>query len=432
MKKEKKILCKKDIVKYFVPSLVIVFLISLGACILDNAFGVTDYLFRDGQDARSIVTDFFLVEIQVTFIVVSLSTALSTQSKRVYWVDSFQYRLIKPKLTNFTALSSYILATLIVGILWEILDRALTGYNGLLGILTSFILSLVFMIILSMRMIGANFGEESIKRELEEELTRERNKKKITEHIGYDEGLRIPQIRELVQVTFQEVEEKKLDLVCENLDLLFRMHFSHELKRCYNYAKKTLQSAEVMEEIDFSLMSKAVRDYDRNFFFMDCPLSFDSLVRWWEEMIDERFDEAVVLWQEGKKDEARRIRNELYTMFSESMEYRVRGELDDLEVQDDDTNMKRYRVIYLMGYFVERRTDARGVLDNDFEYISLGKDWAVSEKETVEDESVREDAASLVLFAKECLAYWCNNECSEDIQMYMDIDMGTLEDSKEF
>lgn len=430
--KKNRVLIKKDILKYFLPSLIIVFLISLGACFLDNAFGVTEFLFEDLTDARSIVTDFFLVEIQVTFIVVSLSTALSTQSKRVYWVDSFQYRLIKPKFTNFTALSSYILATLIVGIVWEILDRCLKNFGGMMGIMASFVLSLVFMIILSMRMIGANFGEEAIKRELEDELRKRLQEQKITEHIGYDKGLRIPEVRELVQVTFQEIEEKKLDLVCENLDLLLRLRFPHELKRCYDYAKKSLQSPEIMEEIDFSLMRKAVRDNESSFFFMDCPLSTDSLIRWWDEMIDERFDEAVILWQEGKKDEAMRIRRELYTLFAESMWYRVRDEIDDLDDQDDKTNDRRYRIIYMMGYFVERRTDARGVFDRDFEFIPLGKDWGVSEKESITDESTLEDAASLVLFAKNTLDHWREKGCSEDIEMYMDADMGTLDDSLNF
>ncbi|MCR4961006.1 MAG: hypothetical protein K6A74_06095 [Lachnospiraceae bacterium] len=430
--KKNRVLIKKDILKYFLPSLIIVFLISLGACFLDNAFGVTEFLFEDLTDARSIVMDFFLVEIQVTFIVVSLSTALSTQSKRVYWVDSFQYRLIKPKITNFTALSSYILATLIVGIVWEILDRCLKNFGGMMGIMASFVLSLVFMIILSMRMIGANFGEEAIKRELEDELRKRLQEQKITEHIGYDKGLRIPEVRELVQVTFQEIEEKKLDLVCENLDLLLRLRFPHELKRCYDYAKKSLQSPEIMEEIDFSLMRKAIRDNESSFFFMDCPLSTDSLIRWWDEMIDERFDEAVILWQEGKKDEAMRIRRELYTLFAESMWYRVRDEIDDLDDQDDKTNDRRYRIIYMMGYFVERRTDARGVFDRDFEFIPLGKDWGVSEKESITDESTLEDAASLVLFAKNTLDHWREKGCSEDIEMYMDADMGTLYDSLNF
>ena len=430
--KKKQVLIKKDILKYFLPSLIIVFLISLGACMLDNAFGVTEFLFEDLADARSIVTDFFLVEIQVTFIVVSLSTALSTQSKRVYWVDSFQYMLIKPKFTNFTALSSYILATLIVGIIWEIMDRCLKSFSGMMGIMASFMLSLVFMIILSMRMIGANFGEEAIKRELEDELKKRKKEQKISEHIAYDKGLRIPEIRELVQVTFQEIEEKKLDLVCENLDLMLRLRFTPELKRCYNYAKKSLQSPEIMAEIDFSLMRKAVRDNESTFFFRDCPLSVDSLIRWWPEMIDERFDEAVILWQGGKKDEAMRIRRELYTLFAESMWYHVRNELNNLEIQDDETNDRRYEIIYLMGYFVERRTNKRDVYDQDFEPIPLGKDWGVSEKESITDESTIEATASLVRFAKKTLNYWRTMDCSEDIEFRMDADMFTIDDSENF
>ena len=183
MKKRKnKLLRKKDVARFFLPSLVIVLALCLLGCILDNALGLTEYLFGSGEEAGNIVTDFFLVEVQVTFIVVSLSTVLSTQSKRVYWVDSFQYRLIRPKYTNFTALSSYILSTLVVGIILEILDRCIKDFSGIMGVFVSFVLSVVLMIVLSMRMIGANFGEEAIKAELEEELREYKEKQKVTEH----------------------------------------------------------------------------------------------------------------------------------------------------------------------------------------------------------------------------------------------------------
>lgn len=424
MEKKAKLLVKSDILRYFIPALIIGFLVSLAACLLDRTLRITTFLFRNEQDARSIVTDFFLVEIQVTFIVVSLSTALSTQSKRIYWVDSFRYRLVKPKLTNFTALSSYILAALSIGILWEILDRCLPGFNGLLGVLVSFFLSLVFMIILSMRMIGANFGEEAIKRELEEELRNRLDAREINEHIAYDKGLRIPEMRELVQVTFQEIEEKQLDLVGENLDLMFRLGFPHELKRCYQYAEKTLQSPEIMEEIDFSLMRKAVLSNAPEFFFSDCPLSLKSLLKWWSEMIDERFDDATLLWQAGKKEEAMQIRKDLYSMLVQSLGYELM-KTQIPEAGDEFSDEESFEIIELMGRFVEGRTGRRSVMDKNGEWISLGDDWKVSERASA-DCDVLLHADNLVSFARETLDRWEKNGCDEDLRMSLDVLSDTL------
>ena len=127
-----------------------------------------------------------------------------------------------------------------------------------------------------------------------------------------------------------------------------------------------------------------------------------------------------------------RIRRELYTLFAESMWYHVRNELNNLEIQDDETNDRRYEIIYLMGYFVERRTNKRDVYDQDFEPIPLGKDWGVSEKESITDESTLEDAESLVLFAKNTLNYWREKGCSEDIEMNIEASMETLDDSLNF
>ena len=425
-KSKKKVLIKNDILKYFLPSFLLIFVLCALACALDQLLGITDYLFREEEDFRGLVTEFFLVEVQVAFIVVSLSTALSTQTKRVYWVDSFQYRLVKPKHTNFTALSSYILATLVVGILWEVLDRCISSLSGAAGILLSFILSLILMIILSMRMIGANFGRESIKRDLEEELRDCKAKQKITEHIGYDLGLRIPQIRELVQVTFQEIEEKQLDLVCENLDLLFRLGFRHELKRCYNYAEKSFDSKEIMEEIDFSLMRKAVLENKEHFFYMDCPLSMNALLKWWDELIDERFDDAVLLWRDGKKEEAMDIRKKLYLLLANSLVYHMRScEIGPAGPEDDGQDGTRYRILSLMAKFVERRKNLMGVWNEDFEDIPLGKDWEVPESKGMDEEKL--DSVEILRdFAKETLREFEKRDYIEDPDLY------TLPEAAEF
>ncbi len=421
MKKEKNrntLIRKKDIARFFFPSLAIVCAVCLLGCILDNALGITDYLFGSRERAESVVTDFFLVEVQVTFIVLSLSTVLSTRSKRVYWVDSFQYRLVRPRFTNFTALSSYILATLVIGTVCEILDRCIKDPCMLMGVLISFLLSVVLMIILSVRMIGANFGEEAIKAELEEELSKWKDGQELQEHIAYDAGLRIPMIRELVQVTFQEAEERQLGHVCENLSLLFRAGFPHELKRCYDYVSKALHSPEIMAQIDFTLMRNAVFSNEVSFFFGDCPLSLDSTLRWWDEMIDERFDDAILLWLGGRKEEARRIRKDLYAMFTRAVHYHVQW----LDFEDYDLSERQIlEILRLMGHFVERRMGYSAPIDSRGEFIELDEEWQTSEKELTDDTKVIEDAERLAAFAVRTLDSWKAGSCSEEYRMEREV-----------
>ena len=352
---------------YFLGSLGIIFAIALLGSILDNIFGTTTYLFGCEQEARSIITDFFLVEVQVSFIVVSLCTALSTKSKRVYWEDCFQYRLVSPLYTNFTALSSYIMATLVVGVIWEFVDRCISGINGGMGIIVSFVVSIILMIILSMRMIGANFGEQAIKRELEKELEEEIQKKnRIAEHIGHDTGLKIPQVGKLVQVIMQEFDEKDFLSARENLDLLAKYGLYHDLKRCYDHAKWN-QTPEIMEEIDYYLMKKAVMDNKRNFFYGDCPLSFDTRNRLWGQIIEERFDEATVLWMDGDKEKAWEIRVSLYSLLAQAIDH-CWFDLDADPFERDEAAIEeadriKYKMLDILSTFVGRRNNETGTID---------------------------------------------------------------------
>ena len=430
-KKEKIKIRKNDIAKYFFSSMIIIFVICFLGCILDNRFNITASLFGNNE-AEGIVMDLFLVEVQVTFIVVSLSTALSTQSKRVYWVDSFQYRLIRPKYTNFIALSSYILATLVVGFIWEIIDRCMYDYNGLMGVCLSFILALVFMIILSIRMIGANFGEEAIKVELEEELEEEIKKQiekqpVVSGYSGYSDYVasQIPMVGELVQITIKEIEEKDINHVCENIALLWKMRLKGKAIFCYEYAKKTWQFDELMTEIDYTLMRTAVVTNYTTFFYGDCPLSCDSILKCWRRMIDERFDEATVLWQEGNKEEAKKIRKELYVLFVESMYYtKLRYKLT--EEQD-------FNLINLLWKFVMRRTNKIGSFDTKGNRIELGDGWAESEmqwivdeereKKTEENEDIefQTKVEDIVDSAKETLEEWAKGNYSEEISEFVEI-----------
>ena len=371
---------KNNVMKYLLPSALVILIINILCCLIDYGFGISKQIFTDVADKNGFVTDLFLVEVQITFIVLSLATVLSTQTKQVYWEDMFQYRLIKPKFWNFTAITSYILATFIDGVIIMIADKCLGGFYFTMGIISSFLISLIMMSILSVRMIGANFGREELKKELEDELRASVNSiQKVNEHIGFDKGLRIPQIRQLSQVTIQELEEKKLDLACENMDLLFRFGYYQTLKRCYNYAIDCSGSKSIMDEVNYTLMHKAIQDNRTGFFSaLNCPIPFASQAVLWDDIIYDEFDKAAILYKEGKKEEAFKKRLVLFDSLLMSLSHAWPD--SDSESSDSADERTRYRIIMLMASFVDRRTQ-HIPFQIDGETVYLDKDWETNERE---------------------------------------------------
>ena len=371
---------KNNVMKYLLPSVLVILIINILCCLIDYGFGISKQIFTDVADKNGFVTDLFLVEVQITFIVLSLATVLSTQTKQVYWEDMFQYRLIKPKFWNFTAITSYILATFIDGVIIMIADKCLGGFYFTMGIISSFLISLIMMSILSVRMIGANFGREELKKELEDELRASVNSiQKVNEHIGFDKGLRIPQIRQLSQVTIQELEEKKLDLACENMDLLFRFGYYQTLKRCYNYAIDCSGSKSIMDEVNYTLMHKAIQDNRTGFFSaLNCPIPFASQAVLWDDIIYDEFDKAAILYKEGKKEEAFKKRLVLFDSLLMSLSHAWPD--SDSESSDSADERTRYRIIMLMASFVDRRTQ-HIPFQIDGETVYLDKDWETNERE---------------------------------------------------
>ena len=371
---------KNNVMKYLLPSVLVILIINILCCLIDYGFGISKQIFTDVADKNGFVTDLFLVEVQITFIVLSLATVLSTQTKQVYWEDMFQYRLIKPKFWNFTAITSYILATFIDGVIIMIADKCLGGFYFTMGIISSFLISLIMMSILSVRMIGANFGREELKKELEDELRASVNSiQKVNEHIGFDKGLRIPQIRQLSQVTIQELEEKKLDLACENMDLLFRFGYYQTLKRCYNYAIDCSGSKSIMDEVNYTLMHKAIQDNRTGFFSaLNCPIPFASQAVLWDDIIYDEFDKAAILYKEGKKEEAFKKRLVLFDSLLMSLSHAWPD--SDSESSDSADERTRYRIIMLMASFVDRRTQ-HIPFQIDGEPVYLDKDWETNERE---------------------------------------------------
>ena len=378
---KKKTSNENKLIFYFLCSFFIIVLISVTVCLADSSLGLSEKIFDDLDEGRALAVDFFLVEVQMAFITLSMSTALTTSSKHVYWEETYTYRLISPVITNFTALSAYTLATLVDGLIWCIVDR-ITAYRGILSVFLSFLLAVFFLILLTARMIDANFGRERMKADLEKKLIKKRDSLPAAYNITMDKGRLIPEVNKLMQVTFQELDEKELDLVCENMLLLSRMGFGKELKILYDHARNVIDSDIVMQEIDHRLVRDVIHGNNIDFFYSvnGCPIPERKQYQLWELCIHDIFDEAVSLWKKKKNRAAMQKRRDLFILLTRYLYYKV------IWAEEDEDY---YDIIYLMGVFSVRRqnvwygTPCDKGLDEKWERPEW---WDIDEK-TFEDDT---------------------------------------------
>lgn len=108
-----------------------------------------------GKDNLSIM----LSQISSTFIVLSLTSILSTDVGNVYWQDIKDFKLIKPFIYCFYALTTYLITAMILSII---------GFfaGSLVLQISSFAFSVMVLIVLTVRMLSLYFGRDSIKNEL--------------------------------------------------------------------------------------------------------------------------------------------------------------------------------------------------------------------------------------------------------------------------
>ncbi len=150
------------------------------------------------------------IQVSVTFIVVSVVTAFSQKNDLIYWEDAMRYKLEKPALTNFCALSSYLLADLLFSLYFV--------FTGQDYVYFTFLLSIVILSILTYRMIGAFFMHDTIKNQLERDFSDVKSKRRTSKKCRdlYRDYKRIT-----IQNTIKAIEERDVETVCENMAFLY-------------------------------------------------------------------------------------------------------------------------------------------------------------------------------------------------------------------
>ena len=418
----------KKLIEIFFLSTLLILIISIIVFLTDNIMGLTVLIFGDIDKAADLATDCFYTEVSAAFITLSLSTVLTSESKRVYWTSMYEHRLINPFFTNFRTLSACVLAALTDGIIWFVVDKV-SVYSGVICIFLSFVLVIFLLILLALRMIDANFGREQVKKELEDMLRRKKESRPFGYDIGKDQGENLEEVNKLVQVTIQEMEGKDIDLVVENMDLLSKLNYRNEISRLYKCAKEVIGSEEVLAVLDFKrmLMHSAIRNNDDGFFYSGCPIPEKEQFSLWEKCIHDVFDEAVFDWKSGRKEEARKKRTDLYVILTKYLYFRmIWSEHTGYEDEEDDEtqyeiNKNQYEIIMLMGLFVYRRKNK--VIGGMPATEGLDKEWYFSEHEDAKkifDEElavIREDAPQtehtldyLIKRCEEIMQEWEEND----------------------
>ena len=211
-----------------------------------------------------------------------------------------------------------------------------------------------------------------------------------TQNIGIDKGRMLPEVHKLKQVTFQEIDDKELDLVSENIYLLQKLGMKNQLSELYKYAISVNSSKAIVREIGYLIMKEVVKDNNIDFFYC-CPLAEEDQYSIWEQIIDDIFDEAVSDWKNGNKEDAMNNRKNMYSHLTHFLNYRIGSAYSPLYDEENDTEVppsdeqidaEMSKIIRLMGLFVSRRDEK---MPNDPEGA-----WNRSERELIDEKEFLE------------------------------------------
>jgi hypothetical protein len=275
-----------------------------GVAFISAACGATEFVLyklnmvcMSALFTRLDIFDMYYTQISVSFIIISLVSVLTNVSKPVYWVDITQFKLIEPRHTAFIDFAAYIFGGLILSSIFIIFS---SNY-----IIISFGFSILFMMALTIKMIGAYFGRDSVKVELQKEFlslkdkvknansdrpkeieknnTNQKTKYKRKEKEDAFKALQTYTeiCSELEDKTYQEIDNKEYKLVSENLDLLISCdeydividilrYIGENMVNIYcKYAKKYLRSIMDYKPDDYS------QEHQNRFF----QLAYTNLMR---------------------------------------------------------------------------------------------------------------------------------------------------------
>lgn len=172
--------------------------------------------------------DTFFTQLSTSFIVISLTTILSSSTKQIYWSDKIELTLVKPMFSSFAAYATYTFASLLLSAYWCLIKSD--------KLYISFACSVLIMTSLTFKLIEVYFGNNKVKQTLEwyYEWLKEG---KTEEYEETKEKMMTVMSKNMVENDFKEF--------FENFDFLYSMKEYESLCRvieiCLNYNRVLLE-----------------------------------------------------------------------------------------------------------------------------------------------------------------------------------------------
>lgn len=167
--------------------------------------------------------DVLFTQISVSFIVISLTTVLSSSAKVVYWIDKIELELVAPILTDFLAYTMYTFACLTASVYFVVKKSDF--------VYISFGFAILIMALLTIKLIGVYFESASLKEKISSYYDW------ISENGGalYEETKNT-----FAYVTVKYAQENNITAFFENIDFLYSKY----------EAKKNREDASATDELD--------------------------------------------------------------------------------------------------------------------------------------------------------------------------------------
>lgn len=205
------------------------------------------------------IEDMLYTQISITFIVITLTSILSSNVKIVYWMDKVELELINPVFTSFSAYTMYIFACLTMSFVWTLYAKE---YVWL-----SFLLSIVVMSFLTLKMVNVYFGSNKVKQKMEWYF--EWQKKNAKQE--YEETL-----NKMIYITVKYSTENDIHSFFENMDFLYK---HGEFETMHDVIKLTgANNIVIIEQLTKRLLEKEanLKTYE-NLLVIDMGTTFGNI-----------------------------------------------------------------------------------------------------------------------------------------------------------
>ena len=192
----------------FVPFAIIALAIVIGATIkiliidyysiLESSNPVIYSFLNKVSDYR---IDIFLSQLSMSFLVTSLLSVLGNKGEPIYWQDIIEYKLVKPENLGFKHYTIYCFILVLLSLIFTVFD-----WPEILCI--SYVFNMIFLMLMTLKMVGIYYDKESIKKEIRNEYN----------NSSFEEKSR--KIENLFQFTAVALQEKNYNIVKENVKFL--------------------------------------------------------------------------------------------------------------------------------------------------------------------------------------------------------------------